>query len=129
MPSIEFSASLRVKENQKDVKTAAALDISIKDTMVDDYNGPIRLTIKSGEDNAKKIDLSHLPELGLIMIKVIAGGQFRLAIRRAATDMTNLTIRKFFIADVRSVDQLKITNISEEDLIVQVALVGLRDES
>lgn len=123
MPQVEVAASVIVRENQQDATSTGEVVVSIKDTSVDDYNGPISVTVAA--NSSRTIDVAHLPSLRMLILKIITGTKFRLSLRRAASENTDLEVGRFFAAELFNAEQVKLTNEGSAEIRVQVELVGI----
>ena len=126
MPQVVVSASVSVKERQQDTDPTGEVNVEFTDTQVGDYNGPIKLTLAAtGDNQTRVIDVSHLTSLRLLIVKLIAGQSFRLALRRAASENTDLVVRRFFAAELTNIEQIKLTGDGQSEVEVQVELVSI----
>lgn len=123
MPQVTVESSVVVKENQADVTPTAEVQISFKDGACEDYNGPIRLKLEAGKQ--KVINIDHLSNLRILVFKRLSGGTWRLALRKSATETTDLAVERYFSAELSNVEHIKLTAVKGV-VEIQVELVGVK---
>ena len=123
MPQVDVTASVLVKESQKDVNATAEIVCAFKDNQADDYNGPIRVTI--APERSRVLDFTHVSNLRLLIVKRISGKSVRLTLRTAQTEANDLEIGRVFLAEVLNIERVKLTNDSKEKVVYMVLLVGI----
>lgn len=122
MPYLEVSVSGSVKDAQRDTNPAAEFSLAFTDAQANEYDGAKRLTVAAG--TTREVDLC-LSDLRIIGIEIITGTSLRLRFRAASTQTTDLTMRRFFYAELTGIEQIKLVNEGTEDVVVRLFLVGI----
>lgn len=121
MPQAEISLSGSVKESQKDEKPAAEFSFTTKDNTVVDYDGAKRITVPKNGSHIIEIPANQDPRF--LALLVSSGPSLIVNLRKPATEANGIEIVRFFYAEVKNVEHLKLTNPNSEDVIVRLFLV------
>ena len=121
MPQVEISLSGSVKENQKDAKPAAEFSLTFKDPSVTDYDGAKRITVAKNGSSTIEIPAGQVPRF--LALLVISGPSVVVNLKKPATDANGVEIVRFFYAEVKGVEFIKLTNKNSEDVVVRLFLV------
>ncbi len=103
--------------------TGSRLPALLPSTVAQGIFLPISLTIAA--NTTKTVDVSHLANPRILIVKLLSGDGFRLALRRSATDATDLSIGRFFAAEVMNIEQVKLSNETSAAVRVQLELVSI----
>lgn len=122
MPHAEISLSGCVKENQKDEKPAAEFSLTFKDNTVTDYDGAKRVTVAANGSHIVDIPATQDPRF--VALLVISGESVIVNLKKPATDANGIEILRFLYAEVKGVDQIKLTNRNTADVVVRIFLVA-----
>lgn len=123
MPQVEVSASARVKEDQADTVPAGDLSITFKDNFVEEYDGGKRVSLKA--NSTRTINVDHLTTLRTVgIVNTTASTTFRLRLRLQSAEPTESEIGRFYFADVRNVQQIRLENKGATDIVLRVFLAG-----
>lgn len=125
MPQVETTLSMIVKESQKDVTPTGEISLSFKDSAVEDYTGPMRVSVPVGE--TKKIDVSHLGSNKLVAVRRIEGPAFYLSLRKGSTESSVLKVGRCFFGELLNADQLSLSNPDGPGVVVvQIQMVAVK---
>jgi len=129
MAQLDVSLTGTVKESTKDVQALASFAVTMKETVIPEYDGAKKITVPAGK--TVSINVDHLPHLRLVgienaLVGGIPGPVLRLRLRHSNSESTDLVIGRFFYADVRNVETIKLVNESStSDADVRLFLVGV----
>ena len=121
MPQAEITISGSVKENQGDAKPAAEFSLSFKDGTVVDYDGAKRITVPKKSSTTIEIPTNQDPRF--LALLVVSGDSLIVNLKKPATEANGIEIIRFFYAEVKNVEHLKLSNPNTEDVIVRLFLV------
>lgn len=121
MPHFTYDIRAAIKDDQKDTANAAALDAA-GDVNITSYLGAIRLVVPKGQ--SKIIDLSTLGSASFVMLKQTGSKPFRLRLKKAQTENTDLLVGRFFAAQIHDMDVLHVYAPADVDLDLKVQLAG-----
>jgi hypothetical protein len=121
MPNAEICISGFVKETQKDEKPAAEFSLVLKDAQIGDYDGAKRVTVPA--DGAHLVDLASNQQLKFLAVLVLSGTSVTMNFKKPASDSNGVEVARFFYAEVKNIDFIKLTNKNKEDVVVRIFMV------
>ena len=120
---VEVSLSAKIRDAQKDANPAGEISFTLTDATVPDYDAAKKCLI--GPGLTKTIDVSHLGSVRFVGILAEGNkGYIQCFFKKTTGENNAVEIVEVFFAEMRSVEQIRLTNKGAEDVYVRVFLVG-----
>jgi len=123
MPQLEISLSGLVREKQTDTKPAAEFSLEIKDSSVTEYDGAKRITVEATKSLLIDTSFMSAPSQYLSIV-LLEGTAINVQLRKENTTANDIQIGRFFFAEVKNLEQIKLYNSSDVDVVARIFLVG-----